>query len=529
MLEQNNHQRNFEMALNMGQAAAQPTTVPAEAEQLPASEEVVTEAVKAESPVQEEQAASDPLKVATFTVSRQYLSDENTGFDPEDEETISLPAGTMEETRDALRDTSNIDPKKFDKTLQSYMQTVSDGLSVLPFAVNYKGLFTRYGSDYDQVINAKGGIIGPFAPKLKLKEGVKPVGEAARELVRRKLKIGNRWTVPLYHSGFHVTLFAPSDSELIDLFEEIDREKMLIGRHTYGNALSNNASYSSKIIMDFIDAHLLETSLTIPEDKSLRDYALHSDLQALLWGLACLVWPNGFQQQRPCITNVEKCKHVFESRIAIQRLSWCDKSRLTDRQKNLLLKRERNSVSLEEIKIYQADFVHAQPTMVELPGDIKVVFKMPTIAEHIDYGYRWVSELEERFTNVLTKEPKDRENYLMEHAQASVMRQYAHMVKAIVVDDVEIDDVKDIEDSLNDITSIDEPRDAFIKEALNYIENSTISGVGVPTHHCPNCGGNQRPHNHVDVDNKYPEIIPLDISQLFFQMLFRRITKIRRR
>lgn len=485
--------------------------------------------VEEAAPAPTEPVPEAPLKVATFHVSRQFTTHDPSIFNQDDEETLSLPSGTMEETRNALRDTPNVDAKKADASLLNYTQVITDGLQILPYAKNYQNLFTRYGSNYVQVVETVGGKIGPFSPKLRLKEGVKPTGDAARELVRAKLNLGGRWTVPLYHSGFNVTLSAVPDSELLDLFEEIDREKTVVGRHTYGNALSNNTSYSDKIFMDFVEAHLLETSLAIPEGKSLRDYVLNADFQRMMWGMACLVWPNGFQYRQACITDVEKCKHIHEARLALQRLDWVDDSALTERQKAHMLKRERNSVTVEEIKIYQAEFTRGSNRKVKLPGGIEVIFKMATVADHINHGYRWIGEIEERFTTVLTKEIADRERYLMEQAQATSMRQYSHLVKAFVVDDVEIDILEDIEGVLNDLTVVDNTREAFIEEALKFIEDSTIAGVGMPTYQCPNCGGNQRPHNRKDVEGKYPEIIPLDISQLFFQLLLRRVIKIRQR
>lgn len=464
-----------------------------------------------------------------FTMKHNYTTVGYAGYNSDEEETLSLPSGTFEETKAALQDTPNINPKNADAELQTYMETVTEGLSMLPYSMNYRGLFTRMGSDYRQILDSKGGPIASFAPKLKQNPGVKPTGESARDLVKNKLKLGNRWTVPLYHSGFTVTLTAPSDSELLELHEEIDREKALIGRHTYGNALSNNASYSSKIFMDFIAKHVLESSLSLPDGANLSNYILQPDLDRLKWGMACLVWPNGYQYSRACISNVETCKHVIRERLAIQRCDWVDSSALTDRQKNLLLKRERNSISLEEVKVYLADFNRGNPTSFDLPGGITVVFKVPTVAEHIEFGYRWISDIEDRFTSVLTKEPLDRDKYLMEQAQATAMRQYAHLVKCFVVDDIEIDGREDIEGILNDLTPVDATREAFITNALQFIEDSTISGVGIPTHTCPSCGGNQRPFDKKGNDAKYPEIIPLDISQLFFQLLLRRVLKIRQR
>jgi hypothetical protein len=106
------------------------------------------------------------------------------------------------------------------------------------------------------------------------------------------------------------------------------------------------------------------------------------------------------------------------------------------------------------------------------------------------------------------------------------MRQYAHFVESIEVAGDVYDDTETLEDVLNDLTASDKIRTAFMDKIAEYVADSTVSMIAIPTYTCPSCGGNQSP---AKTHSAFSNLIPLDIIPTFFTLLLAKLRKIEAR
>jgi hypothetical protein len=459
--------------------------------------------------------------VSNYTQTEPYSTVEFT-FD-EDDEVVNLPSANFSATRKVLENTP-LSSIGSDKNTELWANIINEGLPKATYSDDLKGTVSREGATFEQNVKTESGVLKSTFPKPKLAEGAKPTGEASLTLIRSAMGLGVPFSVPLWHSGFWLVIKPPSEAQLLELYRKISSEKVSLGRSTYGFMFSNGTSYTTNTLLNFAMENLHSSSLVLKEGEDLRSFIDVRDTMVLTYALACAVWPNGFQIQRGCIADPEKCKHIVKELLNLSKLQITDTSALTERQKIHMSKRMRNSVDSESVKRYKEEFIRGQDKEISLGKDkLKIILKIPSIMDHIEAGYRWINSIEETYGNALEQSEDKRENYIISQAKATAMRQYAHFVKAIVVGEHVEDEVTIIEQALNDLTSKDSIRNEFIDKTKEFIDNSMVSLIAIPTYVCPACGKDQ-------VDKRTPKyftnLIPLDCVSVFFTLLSQRLQKI---
>lgn len=475
-----------------------------------------------------EEGAYKPLRPMNFELRHPYTGGE-IEYNP-DLPTVPYPSASRKATTDSLKRAPhiNITGKKVD----ALAMTIRDSLGQIALGNDQDDLRGREGSDFRQEVEINGQKLFGFAPRFTPKAGVKYVGEAARNLVRTQVGLGTVFQAPLWHSGFWITLRTPSEGDLIELHRALAQEKITLGRSTYGILFSQVTGYTTKVMLDFIEAHIHSHSLILPDDgsKSVTEYIKAADYQILVWALTCATWPSGYQIQRACMTDPEKCNYVLTERVNVARLLWVDASSLTERQRAHMLSRQKHSMKPEQVELYCSEFLRGRQAKVKLSDTVSMVLKMPSILEYIAASYEWIGKLEEQQTRVMNMREDERNDYLMQHAQAQSMRQYSHFVHSLLVgagdEPDEIDDPETIPSILADLSSEDELRNAFMDRVQEYQNTSLIAFVGLPNYKCPSCGGMQLP---TAVPGQQNELIALDVTQTFFTLLMQKLASIQAR
>lgn len=440
-------------------------------------------------------------------------------------ETAFMPSMTVASTSDRIKELPKEELSNDPKS-REWLGVVSSGIEFSTYSEGFVSAALDEGAQFVQEVDSPQGPLSAGAPKYRVKEGVKFSGEKARLRVRQSLNLGVIFNIPLWHSGFWIRLKAPSEGALLELYREITSDKVTLGRATYGLLFSNNTSYASRALLDFCIDHLYETSLDLKEDEDLRSHIKTLDLPVLFWGLACSIWPNGFQYMRSCISDPEKCQHVIKEKLDLKKLQFSNKAQLTQRQITHMTRRERGSMTLESVQRYSDEFIKGQLREVVINDSVKMKFQVPSALQHIESGYRWINAIEENYGRALTMDETRRDKYLLSQGKATVMRQYGHFVKSITVGGEEYDDQETIEDILSDLTASDDVRDKFLKAASKFIDDSVISMIAIPTFVCPSCGGEQKPAKE---NTKHPGLLPLDVNNVFFALAVQRIRRIEAR
>ncbi len=450
-------------------------------------------------------------------------------FDPT-EEHISLPSATLDAIETIAENTPNIDTND-NVNGRKWAEALENSTEI----TTVRGIFNKLTNSekvaFKQYIEGNnGGKLAAGIPNFKFNDGEKVSGTRAVMRFRSLLGYGTVLQIPMWHSGFWLTLKAPSEIEQLEIQRKLLEEKISLGRMSHGLVYANNSAYLAKWLIDFAIEHIYDTSIK-GQEFNYHKNILITDLQTLIWGIACTIWPNGFQYTRACISDPAKCNHVVEEKLNLGKLLWVDSKALTEEQRFHMSQRGGSKMSMESIEKYQSQFSFindATRTYTTKTGnEISITFKIPTLEEYINSGYRWVNGIVQMIDMAFTEAPADakREYYINELGRATTMRQYAHWVKSAEGGGTICEDTETIERLLDDLSSDDDIRKKFFDDVIDYISDTTIGVIGVPTYTCPKCNAVQKNED----SDRFTHILPIDTLSTFFTLLVQKLQKIRTR
>ena len=446
---------------------------------------------------------------------------------------ITLPANFDKETKEALEHIPNVNLLD-DPGSREWANTVAEGLEHTTFNECFVNTLEDPDAEFKHKNEHSGISLMAQAPKFKAAENENLKGERAVLRLITHLGLGTLYQTPLFHSGMWVTFKPPTESEIIELNRAMINDKIKFGRYTYGLAFSNITSYTIDKLVDFVLSHVYDINIKA-EDVNLNNLKSHiscQDIPSLLWGFICTMYPRGFKYKTACISNPEKCNYVVEETINVTKLQWTNTRALTDWQKTHMTGRQPKCKDLASIKRYKEELAKIQKKRITInegtDKEISITIKTPSIEEYIDAGHRWIGDITETVDKALGSDntENERNNTIIRYGQASAMRQYNHWIDSIEYQTNIIDDKETIEQLLDTLSADDEIRNAFIQAVVDYINNSTISVIGIPVFDCPKCGITNESQYSLPT---HKNIIPLDMVQLFFALHTQRLNKLTER
>ena len=376
----------------------------------------------------------------------------------------------------------------------------------------------RVGSAWRQGLKLDGGTtLSYFAPKIADREGVKLVGSNAIMRMRAIMGMGGLVTIPLIHSGFHYTLKTPADSDYLNLREKNEHAKVRLGRLTFGMIYSGVSGYLVENIVRLIDEHRHSTTLKDTENILAKISVL--DLPILIWGLACAIWPKGFQYARSIVTGENGLEaKMVTGMIDVSKLFWVDNSAFTDRQRAHLSNRQQGQTTDDILEIYRSQFVSNAGAEIKIKDDlIKINLKVPSIQDYIDSTHNWIEDLATIVDTAFTGANTDhdtRSASMMNHANLSRMRQYGHWVRSIVMSDVEYSEPGEVAEMLAVLSEDKVLREKYFEGIDAFINKATLGVIGIP----------ETSGKTTDLP-AFPRIIPIDVVGTFFNLLMYRLTR----
>ena len=449
---------------------------------------------------------------------------------PDSSSYLTLPSNHDKEVRKVIAGMPNINVLDSAKAAK-WGEVVAEGMDKYTFQETFIPTLEDTGADFRQTVkNGETHLVGG-QPRLSSVTNETLSGERGIIRMMSWLGLGTLFQIPLWNTGIWVTFKAPSESALVELNRIISNDKITFGRYTYGLVFSNITAYTLDRLTTFALEHMYETTIK-PEGETSVDYMRKlisaQDIHVLIWGLVCTMYPSGYKYRRACIEDPEKCNHVVEELLNVSKLIWTNNTGLTDWQKSHMANRRGGSMTPDSVKRYKEEMLKSQPRTVNITSNtgkpMRMVLKTPSIAEYIDSGYKWISSMVSLVERSLGKDVaiEDRNNFINTHGQATAMRQYVHWVNSIEFDSNNIEEASTIEELFNVLSADDAIREEFIIQVVKYINESTISVIGIPAYNCPVCNTEQ------DIDKlpKHVNIIPLDVPTLFFAQLGHRIQKI---
>lgn len=379
-------------------------------------------------------------------------------------------------------------------------------------------------ASWKQFLQTESGKLGFTGPQLK-ESGDSYTGEKAMLRVKSILGMGGIVSIPLYHSGFWITLSRPSDGELIELRRRLMQEKVDLGRMTFGLVFSNEQAYLNSWLYEFCMDHLYDTSIRVDNPRTeLRSLIKVQDLNILFWGLACLIWPRGFDYVRPLTTaeGIENTQTV-SSKINVSKLKWVDNNSFSKEHISMLARRGRGSVTVEEVKKYQETFMPSlsQGRRVTVVEGLDLLLQAPSVDDYIVDGENWISAIIETVDSTFTVTAPDEEQRsiaLEQQSRASRTRNYGAWVKAVIINDHSNEEGDVIYSTLEDISTNDELHKRVTDAVKQFRDDSTRALIAIPATNGKQSGV-----------PRFANLIPIDVINVFFTLLAQRVAIISRR
>ncbi len=403
------------------------------------------------------------------------------------------------------------------------------------------------GSDFRQVMETNAGELRGKISTYSSKPGTEiREGEAAILRLLSHLGLGGLMRAPMWNSGFWVTYKPATDTELLELNRIIVSDKIMAGRWSYGLSLTNNVVYTLDRILEFVLDHVYSTSISQEEmaGKKLLQFLAPQDIESFIWGFLCSNYPSGFHYQTPCVKNPESCTTVIEETLNVTKLQWVDNAVFNDWQKaHMATAWTPNSKKLDSIKRYQEETKRSQRKRVIVSAtknhEVAITLKTPTTSEYLEQGHLWIGGLVDSVNQTMgaAEDIDERNSMINKLNKATTLCQYVHWVESIEFGELtanpgtneeprisKIIDLTSVMNTLKELSATDSIREKIIDEVLDYISHSTSSVIGVPEFDCPVCNADQS-----EGMKKFPRhvsIIPLDVIQVFFELMGRRIDRI---
>jgi len=417
---------------------------------------------------------------------------------------------------------------------RQYLLRIQDAVSLRLDGNAFKNSLSRENAKWDNIVESGATKLAIVRPKFDSPNEEKLVGQAAVNRMRAHLSLGTVLRIPLWHSGIWVTLKAPTELAFLELQRKMSQEKIQLGRQTQGLIYSNTSVYLNQMIADFAFLHITEATYRYSDVSELREVIKAPDISALIHGVACTMYPEGYPYAQPCFINPGKCQHTIEDSISLPRTAFTDTFRLTEKQR-LHMTRKNAKFTDEELEAYQADFKLSPKRVVKLNDTVKMELKIPSLESYLNTGTEWIEEIVARSEKALgATVPKDaREDYMRQQMEFTQLCQYLHYIDKILMDEddgkqITVEDKDTIKEILSTVVSHKEFTVNFYQGMQDFIDDSTITIFAIPKVPCPACSKEDVDKwKENEKDGKYPYLVPLDMIQLFFTLTGRRLIRIR--
>lgn len=386
----------------------------------------------------------------------------------------------------------------------------------------------RGGSKWDHAITGNGGSkIGLSVPKLADADAPVLAGEAAVFRMYSLMGRGPTIQVPLIHSGFWVSLKAPTNETLINLYEMLDQEKIALGRSTHGLVFSASSSYTARVILQVLKDHIHDSTLVLEGDQNILDHTKILDMDLLLMAWARTIWPKGYNLIRPELTpEGAATAKVISAIVDLARMVWFDGSTLTDWQFSHMAQRASGKMKLDSVQRYQQELAIWQGREVVIQeadeavglGSIKVKLRVPSISEYFVSSQRWVDGVVNLVESTITSDGNEniKNQKISTQSRSNIARQYTHWIEKFIIAESDVPAPEDI-DKLMDVQSGEDTfNDKFYKAVSEFREDAGFAIVGIPE---PN-------FKEVSPGKRFAKIIPIDPLSHFFNLLASRAAKI---
>ena len=439
-----------------------------------------------------------------------------------------LPSHTTEETLGPIATALNMELRE-DQRTKNWAFTLSRGHN--KNTINGALSSALYNGDWRQSVPSDRGNLSGHIPATNTVSNTKLYGKEA--ILRLLAHVGgaSSYEIPLWHTGIWVSLDPITDSDILDLFRILNEDKIQLGRYTNGAIFSNTSAFTTKRVVDFVISKIGETTYRTDPNVSmdLGKVISINDIPLLLLALCNSMYPNGFKHNRSCVYNPKSCNDTYSGIVDFDKILWTDITALSQAQVRMMSTGQDGQADDRILAKWTSELDRPDSRTVDIETlsgtSLRFIFKVPRYNEYVDSGYTWLNGISDAIKDSIEIEDlEDRNKFIDDNARATILRQYGHYIESISFGDGNlITENVDIEEALDALSSDSNIRKHLIEGITKFIDDTTMSLVGIPTYECLKCGGGQAD----DGRGIYKHILPLDMIELFFSILIDRVQRIK--
>lgn len=336
--------------------------------------------------------------------------------------------------------------------------------------------------------------------------------------------------VPLWHSGFWVTIKPFKQKDFINLEQEVGENHVSLGRETTSLIYSNYGVIVNRIICNFIARHITEYTVKLPDTENVFDYINIQDLNVLILAILSTVFPKGLEYTKACSNNlkstdgVKACNNILHAKLDPKKLLFVNRQALSKDMLDHMAMRRPNSVSLDAVKEYQRKIKELQPMKISiLDGKVDVVVENPSVNKYIDVGEKWVEAVIKETEDLLTENADltAKNSRIEKMVSTMLLGIYNSYVKAIISHepsgDITYTDPEVLDSMLDRLSEVDETVKPFMDKMNEFITASAIAVVATPAYECPECKKSDKEIT-TKLKSGFENLVPLNMTYLFFDL-----------
>ncbi len=363
-------------------------------------------------------------------------------------------------------------------------------------------------------------------------------------IVNNVIKGGRDVQLPLYNSGFQVTIKVPETPELYSIRKTLKDLSLEQEISTGGILFNSTRGDLINKILEFLFPYIVRSTLNVPKGEPIYKYIDPQDYPLLICGFTMALYPNGNTTTITCKNstvfkdeiikegNEEKtfkkpvCDFVATATLSVKDTIKVREERITDFMFDVISRRKDNSVTIDDWEQYQKERLGHKPvddfvTFKNGNDEVKFVFSTTSLERYIKINTIFSEYVKSQFDNIGVIDPNDREQTLNEIIELNKLTSYNSYVKEIragsdIINMYDNDDTiqKENLEMLSEILvtfNMDElSMNKYLTKLFDYLTYTTIAGVAVNNFSCPKC-------NELQVSEN--ELIWLDPLNHFLGML----------
>lgn len=332
-------------------------------------------------------------------------------------------------------------------------------------------------------------------------------------------------SVPLWNSGFYITIRTPNMPEIAQYFNTVNR-----AGYEYGRELGAYYFLFADIEIKRVVLETLLPQILVGSnfqgwkdiDKLLKVISIH-DYPTILWAMASMIYKDGFNIKLP---HTDKCTANSEVKIDVGNLRQVDSTKIPSEAISFMMNRNTTRTFTDLLR-YRNEIM-AKPNIVRLKTHHETTdaytywhfrLKESTCADHLSVGDLLNSELfkvihkpnttqvHEFFTINFYKTYLPWIESIVAVTESGFEKDKPNEDEIIFIVNNASPDEREMFNSFLDIAQM-EDKD-FADDMMKYIENTRTTHFVVPVDECPHC--------HGVASTAVDGFIPVDMQSVFFR------------